>query len=209
MRTQIANNGAISIILHHLRRSTEPGVRRAAAGLLVNLSHNHKMNQNRIMAEEGNAVLLLQFQMDPEDILMTNAFYALANLAHQEVNQNAIGYSNIIPLLVEKVINSSSPRVLHAAGTAFRSIMLTRSDGRGEHGAQQLSQQAEVLSSRHCKDDAPHHLRADSIRIRSQSIEHHMQGACLIHAAGRESTTRRAVGCHVHSCAILCARKGQ
>ena len=124
IRAQItALNGAKHLV-ERLTMNDDPSICMYAARAIANLAYNHSLNQGRIMSEGGDSALVRQLGLFPDnDLVKAGIMTALANLAHTEVNQMSIGYSEALPLLVQYTVQSTCPELLFACTNAMASLM--------------------------------------------------------------------------------------
>lgn len=68
------------------------------------------------MSAQGDGFLVLKLiWTEATDEMQAACFLALSNLAHHEVNQEAIGYSKAIPAAVKAIVERTDPWLLFAA----------------------------------------------------------------------------------------------
>ncbi|DAZ92411.1 TPA: hypothetical protein N0F65_000195 [Lagenidium giganteum] len=125
LRSQIANFNFIPIAVRYLKDSTDLDVKTEAAKLIGNLAFAHVVNQSAVMAAEGHLYLtrcLTAEYLHRSPHLVRACAIAIGNLAFTSVSQLTIGYGDTTTLLLQILVDSTTPGVLEAAANAVASL---------------------------------------------------------------------------------------
>lgn len=143
IQTQIVSLGGLPLIIEILNTISDMTTCTQGARLLANLAHKHFLNQGTIITYEGNVALVNQLKReDACGELKEACFWCFCNLAHHGNSQDAIGYSDAVPLIVHSLVQDTCPRILAAASAACASLcysnMVNKHRFAQEHGAEAL-----------------------------------------------------------------------